>query len=604
MSKQDRVFVVHAPIRNMGVFEQFAELAARLKPYGRVEINVSNLAEKSAFEVPPGGSPWHEYASYNPTPHKFFPSKKLAPFLPAEHVKRNREVLEAKREIINRHGIGAAFWSYEPNFLPEAFYEKYPHLRGARSDHPRRGCKEAFSPCVDRPEVLDMIEETIAALVEAVPELGTYFFKTNDAGPGLCWSEWLYNGPNGPAFCKHRNMGERVRGMLDAINRGAEKGGCKLDVHMSGNFKESERDAIAAHLPENATLRRRSRRTLSLSSGVSAQYPLRGLFNPLALLKQMQRFGESELTTVFVDFRSSYDRGYEHPDTAAKVIDCIRDFLDEPVYGTLPMLERLHAWCEQWGGPEHAGRLFEALVALEQSSEYRRAAFPGFRMITTAASLRYLNRPLVAMPEKLSSEEESYFLPYVFNIHEHEARVDYVDVHGGRMTPVRGPGHHGTDPRVYAVDGWRKTVAGICDELESLDGAPEAAFFGKVARALRVLSSSMRSANNFWSVQVLRDRNVEALSGDGRLPAKVGSWTGDADLLFLNEFMRDELDNAAELVDLLETGGMDLVCHNECGEDEDTFLLSAELPQQIRRKMKIMRDHWLDVERYLAPPHK
>jgi hypothetical protein len=37
---------------------------------------------------------------------------------------------------------------------------------------------------------------------------------------------------------------------------------------------------------------------------------------------------------------------------------------------------------------------------------------------------------------------------------------------------------------------------------------------------------------------------------------------------------------------------------------EDTFLLGPDLIAQLKRKMKIMRAHWLDVQDYLAPPHK
>jgi hypothetical protein len=602
MNGKDKVFVVHAPIRDIAVFEKLAALVEKLKPHGRVEVNVSNLAEKSRFEVPEGGSPWHEYASYNPTPFKYFPPARLAPFFPAGHVKKNRDMLLAKREVLRRHGLGAAFWSYEPNFLPEAFFEAHPHLRGARSDHPRRSCKEAFAPCVDRDETQEMIAESVAALVKAVPELGTFFFKTNDAGPGLCWSYWLYSGPNGPDGCRRRNMGDRVRGMLDAINRGAEDAGGKLDIHMSGNFSETEHDDIARRLPENATLLRRSRKTMSVGSNIDRGYPVRGLFNPLALLRSLQRLGDGEVRTVFVDFRSSYDRGCEMLDTVAKVLDVVDDFLREPAFGTLPVLQRLRRWCDRWAGAERGERLFEALVAMDEAFGYKDAAFPGFRPIHVVSS-RYMTRPLVAMPEKLTPDEETYFLPFVFNIHRAEARTDYIDVHGGRLAPT-SMGDEGSDPRCYAVDSFRAKVAEVAKTLEDLKGAPEAEFFRGVAASLRIYASLMRSANNFYSVQVLRDRNREKLGGPEVIPPKVGTLTGDPDLLLMNEFMRDELDNASTLIDLLDGGGLDRVVRAAPSEEEDTFLLGGDLVDQVRRKMKVMRAHWLDAAKHLATPHK
>ena len=37
---------------------------------------------------------------------------------------------------------------------------------------------------------------------------------------------------------------------------------------------------------------------------------------------------------------------------------------------------------------------------------------------------------------------------------------------------------------------------------------------------------------------------------------------------------------------------------------EDTFLLGPDFLEQLRKKAGIMRAHWLDVQDYLAPPHK
>ena len=56
-------------------------------------------------------------------------------------------------------------------------------------------------------------------------------------------------------------------------------------------------------------------------------------------------------------------------------------------------------------------------------------------------------------------------------------------------------------------------------------------------------------------MQQVRDRNLDKFAGPPRTPPKVADWHGDADLQMLNEFMRDELDNTTELIQLLESGG-------------------------------------------------
>ncbi|KKK76741.1 hypothetical protein LCGC14_2860600, partial [marine sediment metagenome] len=61
----------------------------------------------------------------------------------------------------------------------------------------------------------------------------------------------------------------------------------------------------------------------------------------------------------------------------------------------------------------------------------------------------------------------------------------------------------------------------------------------------------------------------------------------------------------AELVDLLESGGLRrFLTARRPGDVEDTFLLGADIGDQLRKKMAIMRRHWLDASAYLAPPHK
>ncbi len=68
--------------------------------------------------------------------------------------------------------------------------------------------------------------------------------------------------------------------------------------------------------------------------------------------------------------------------------------------------------------------------------------------------------------------------------------------------------------------------------------------------------------------------------------------------------MRDELDNAGELLQLVEGDGPDVLCRAADIRYEDTFLLAPDIADQLRKKISIMRDHWRDVEAYLATPLK
>lgn len=236
VEKGERVYVIQAPVTDLNEFREIAKQAARLKPFGKVEINISELADKGFYEIPEGRNSWYEYASYNPTPYKFFPDPKIAPFIPADFVKKNRELLLAKAKILREYGLGAAFWSYEPNFLPEAFFEKYPHMRGARVDHPRRGDYPAFAPCISVKETQEMFTGMVTELLKNVPEIHTFFFKTNDAGSGICWSDWQYVGPNGPAHCKNHSMGERIETLMNTFKKGASDADRKISIYLTGCY--------------------------------------------------------------------------------------------------------------------------------------------------------------------------------------------------------------------------------------------------------------------------------------------------------------------------------------------------------------------------------
>lgn len=603
MSSIPRRFVIHSPIRDLDVFRRLAEQAALLKSHGDMVINISTLADKSWYEIPEGGSPWHEYASLNPTLFKFFPHPTIAPYVPADFIEKNRSLLLSKAEILREYGLKAGFWSYDPNILPERFFRDHPHLRGPRVDHPRRSKEEAFSMCVDREDVLEMYAWMMAELVKHVPETTVYSFKTNDAGTGLCWSENIYTGPNGPHTCRSRQVGERVRGFHEALHRGARAGGGQVDLYMSGYITENEQDRILPHLPERSYLEARTRTAMTLGSLINTTYPVVGLCDPLGLLGAMERLKDTEIDTVFIGLRAMYDRGYETIETSRHVFELVDDYLKAPAYGLMPRLTRLHRYCARWGGEGHADALFEAFAGFHHALRLKSAAAGRMGTYSGGVTVRWITRPLVIKPDLLTPEEEAYFLPYVFNIHEGEARYDYIDLEGSRMVPECLPPTR-SDARIPAVDQVVSSLLRAAQAFEKVQDAPEGTWLGRTALSLRLWGNMLRTANNFYGCQLVRDRCAGALSGEPRIPSKIPTWTGDPDLLAFNEIRRDELDNAAELITLLEHGGMDLVVTAPTTREADTFQLEPELIAHLHMKIAIMRDHWLDGERYLTPPFK
>jgi len=587
---KEKIFLAQLCTRDMDEYRRYAELAGRLRKHGRVLVNVDTLAEPTPYELPSGGSAWHQYLSHLPGLTKFFPHPALQPHLPMEHVERNRDLLAAQVAVLEELGLGASFSGPEPAFWPESFFRERPDLRGPRVDHPRRSTKEEFSPCTDLDEVQEMYRWMVAELRRNVPMLGSFGFRANDVGSGLCWCSALYSGMRGPAHCRDIDPGVRVARFVEVLHEGAEQGGGPVRVSFNGNFYNNEVYSIVPKLGENSFLAGWKSDTVGLY-GIMAS-PMRGLLQPLGIIASTARFDDPSVGAFSVSFAPDYRRGMERFETAERVVDLIESSIESPARTLRERLDALHGLCEAWAGANQADGLFEAFLAFEEAVKLKNAAFPRGCANTCGVTMRHVTRPLVIRPELLTPEEESYFLPHVFNISQHEARMDYMDMHGGRreINPVL---------RTAAA-----RLVGAARRFESVAGAPDQELVTQMAGSLRTWALMLRSTCNFAEAQKIRDRNSEALAGGERTPEKQGSREGDADYLPWNSILRDELDNTAELLALVEKTGGDLVMTAERADLEDMFVLGPDLAGALRTKMGIMRDHWRDVEKHIAPPLK
>lgn len=594
---RERVFVIQAPTTDLDVFRKLVKQASRLKPYGKVEVNISELAEKSFHEIPEGRNFWYEYASFNPTPYKFFPDRRIESFIPAEFVKRNRELLLAKASILREFGLDAAFWSYEPNLLPEEFYREYPHLRGARVDHPRRGNHPAFAPCVDLVETQEMYSRMVAELLKNVPEIKTFFFKTNDAGSGICWADWLYSGPNGPSHCKDINTGERVASLMNSFKRGAQLAGQEITIHLTGSmFSQNETVDIYKNLPPGCYYQsHNSDEVTGISSEIVKNYPVKGVIEPLSLIRDIKSVLHNSAKTTFISFRAPYDRDYEDINVIERFMDILIDYLSDHQHITsMTENQQLYVYSKRFAGADSAEELQSIFLELEKANKYKSEFVKGASGIYWGVSARHITRPLVAAPERLTEVDEEYFMRHVFNPNETDARMDYIDIHGvDRIIDSQSAAKYAE--MLYSVSDRMYKISN--QTFDSL-------FLANMSKALKIQASIFRSIGNFSEAQLIRNRNSEKFKVENFSPNKIPNWEGDIDLQAFNMVMRDELDNTTELIVTLENNGMDFISHSDFKRYEDTFSLGPDLIQQLKKKREIMIKHWRDIEDYMATPNK
>jgi hypothetical protein len=452
---------------------------------------------------------------------------------------------------------------------------------------------------VDLDETQEMIRWMSAEIKRNVPEMKTWMSGTNDAGSGLCWAAAQYPGPNGPRHCQHLTAGERVRDLVLTVQEGAEEGGGPIDFRWSNvNFWQNEMDVVLPLLPANSYINSRDPGMMGIGTMINDTYPFLGILDPLSLIQRMERYHRPETRTVSIGLSAMYSRYEDTPDCVNKVIDIFEDCAAEPALTLSERLVKLRTYASKWAGEADGEKTFEAFFDLHRAFELKEAVASRYSNFYCGVSMRHLTRPLVLKPDLLTDEEESYWLPYVFNIHENEGRMDTIDLHGGRFAGTAT----WNDP---GLTGALATAVRAGKVLEGLGGAPEGDWLKQVGVALRMWASEVRSIHNFYHSQLLRDRHADQLNPDEEyIPVKQGTWDGDPGNLAWNAIMRDELDNANELIALLESGGIDVVAMADDARYEDTFLMGPDFVGQLRRKVKIMRDHWLDVQVYLAAPHK
>jgi hypothetical protein len=592
-SDVDKIFIIYSTGEELQEFKAYAKLMARLKAFGRVDICINSPALKSTFEIPAGSCDWHEYASYNRSVAVFFPDTKIASFLPEDYVAKNRQLILSKVAVLRELGLSAAFRSNEPRYLSEAFFEKYPYLRGPRVDHPRRSVQKEFALCFHQPETIEMYRNMVNQLFKNIPEIHTLYFSMNDAGSGFCWHDWLYSGPNGPSNCRNINKSECVTTMLDIFKDGARQSGHDVDIYFKGMFTDEEMNDLVNRLPDNCFLEGRNTPPMK-SIHTMFGYPVRGMINPLSILRTLGRPSDSTPERYVLSFWTSYSRAHDRLEIIEKVIDIVEDHLRNPVgEGELNALQSLRKLCVRWGGEKNAESLFNAFVRLDNTISENRGALRGLDPLYWGVSARHITRPLVFAPERLTPEEERYFLPHIFNVSVDEARNDYMDIHGGnRELPLN------------AVDNLLEDLKKVYKAIENIQNAPEQKFLTDMSKALHLYTCVLRSCVNFNDAQIIRNRNKEILAGPVHRPNKTPTWTGDQDFLDFIEIMRDELDNTLEMIGLLENGGMDLICYAKAPFPEDTFILGANLIDQLKKKQKIMLAHWTDIEGYLTTPFK
>ncbi len=177
--------------------EEYVRHVARL---GFTHCTVNSLADGPPFESGPPGDVYSWFYDYSPDLDQFVDSTLLRGYYPAEYLAANLAALKANAALAERYGLIPGLHINSPRSMPEAFWERYPYLRGARVDHPRESFRPRYTLALAHPAVREHYRELVRNILREVPAIGFIHLWTNDSGAGFEFVSSLYAGRNGGPY--------------------------------------------------------------------------------------------------------------------------------------------------------------------------------------------------------------------------------------------------------------------------------------------------------------------------------------------------------------------------------------------------------------------
>jgi hypothetical protein len=589
--------------------KSFEAYVIKAKEIGATHVDIT-------FDIPPAfwqfdtpGDPYPVWYTYRPGLMKIFPPEELKPYVDVEYAEKVAALFQARCEILRRHGMKGAYSANEPYVLPETFFTDHPELRGARVDHPHRSRVARFAPCVDEPDVLAMYRESMRLLLARCPEIEIFSFLTSDSGSGFCWAPALYSGQNGNANCRNRPMTERVVGFLEGLRNAAREAGKHIEVNihpivprqwMIETFDRPE--LLSARLSDGLTIGNyKNADGQQFDSGISGWgkesfSPVLGLPNPVLRAQQLVRMVQEDKPAG-----SRLLVSYEDPSTADFNVELYRLFVQTKPHTSTEAMQVLREFAKTLAGKEGADDLLDIWLALYEISNDLLVLDFGPVLTFGPVMERWINRPLVPVPENLTDEERSYYRPFIFQAKGEEQANDLIDIQAMRM--FEGYGARLLVQRVYEM---------IVQKLEKAERLTNKLFRqGKDAEAanrwealgnrLAVLHSLVRTIDNVVGYQALLD--VAHTRGISPEPNPVLGTGPSWDRQEIMRIARNEIDNTANLKRILESSRVPLIQEALLPKYETIRMLGPDLTSQLKKKIDIMNAHWEDYKQLYTSPN-
>ncbi|MBI4417786.1 MAG: hypothetical protein HY563_03350 [Ignavibacteriales bacterium] len=172
----------------------------QLADQGFTHVTINGLGTDHPFESGPPGDVYFWFYDYSPDLDQFVESTLIRGFYPKEYLRKNLESLKRTAALARKNGLIPGLHMNSPRSMPEAFWKRYPYLRGARVDHPRESFLPRYTLAMAHPVVQQHYRELVRTILNEVPDIGFIHVWTNDSGAGFEFTSSLYAGRNGGPY--------------------------------------------------------------------------------------------------------------------------------------------------------------------------------------------------------------------------------------------------------------------------------------------------------------------------------------------------------------------------------------------------------------------
>jgi hypothetical protein len=590
---------------NDGFFATFPRLARGYDPEATIQelarlgcshVSVNLLASPSALEPWVPGEIYPRFYTASPDLDQFVESDLTRGLYPPEYLQANLDLLKKNAALALAYGLTPGLTVCSPRTMPEAFFDKYPYLRGARVDHPYRSYRPRYTATLSHPLVRWHYAQLMRRLMKEVPQLGFLNLWTNDSGSGFEYVSTLYPGRNGGAYLIRewksdeaiaRAAGENVLRYLRLLRDAASESNPRFRVMTSLSWFGTEQPTILSGLGD--------RLDLSVSPADTADAPrwstIRALGTKGSYLQGSARAAGNYILGVPCPWLCQERLAAAVlPGTRRLVVafdplsfvpwsinrEIVSAFQAGPPMTVDQIVERA---ARRWGGSENAPVLARAWRLADQSVRL----FPDVPLYGTSWGFplyRHWVRPFVPDISAIPESERAYYEQYMTATFNNPTLIDF-----------------GADALWTLMD--RQQASSIVRTCDSLVWEP-------LDESIALLKGSLKkNAASGTAAGILQDQEdrLRALRCYFRTLRNIAGWiagvrgymaasstdTRIAERTALRATIDDEMRNTEELLRLWNSSQTEFMPVAEFGEN--SIIYGKNFGELLEKKIELMKKH-------------